>query len=161
MLNLPTLAAEPIFHIGSFPITNTYINSCLAVLVFAVFGYFLNRSAKKQYPKAPRGVVNFMEWLLEFVLGYIDGVTKDRKKSLKFLPIVGTIFFFILFSNWIGLIPGHGQHWHSPRCRIYSLASAGQHRFKPNAGHGRVCGCFFTYFRHYDHWLFQIRQQVH
>lgn len=111
MLQLPTLAAEPIFHIGSFPITNTYINSTLAVAVFAIFALFLSRSAKKQYQvgRAPKGIVNFFESLLEFVLGYIDGVTKDRKKSLRFLPIIATMFFFILFSNWIGLLPGMGS----------------------------------------------------
>lgn len=112
MLQLPTLAAESIFHIGNFPITNTYINSTIAVVIFAVFAYLLNRSADKsaRYNKGiPKGLVNFFESLVEFVLGYIDGVTKDRKKSLKFLPIVGGIFFFILFSNWVGLLPGVGS----------------------------------------------------
>lgn len=111
MLALPPLAAEPLFKIGSFPITNSYVNSTLAVLVFVVFAYFLNRGISKSHPakKAPRGIVNFFESVLEFVLGYVDGVTKDRKKSLKFLPIVGTVFFFILFSNWIGLLPGTGS----------------------------------------------------
>jgi F-type H+-transporting ATPase subunit a len=122
MLSLPPLAAESLFHIGSFPITNAYVNSTLGVVVFAVFAVFLNRSAKKYYQadvtadksarytgKAPHGLVNFFEYLIEFVLGYIDGVTKDRKKTTKFLPIVGGMFFFILFSNWIGLLPGTGS----------------------------------------------------
>ncbi|MDE2312301.1 MAG: F0F1 ATP synthase subunit A [Patescibacteria group bacterium] len=109
MLQLPTLAAEPIFYLGSFPVTNTYINSTAAVLVFAIFAYFLRKSLKKSGSGAPRGLANFFESLVEFVLGYIDGVTKDRKKSLKFLPIVGGMFFFILFSNWIGLLPGTGS----------------------------------------------------
>jgi F-type H+-transporting ATPase subunit a len=103
-------------------------------VVFAVFAFLLNRSAKKYYPAditsprvkpgagsnpslkkegnkvvAPKGLVNFFESILEFVLGYIDGVTKDRKKTMKFLPIVGGMFFFILFSNWIGLLPGTGS----------------------------------------------------
>ncbi len=109
MLQLPTLAAEPIFHIGSFPITNSYINSSLAVVAFAIFAFFLNRSAKKQREGSPKGIINFFESILEFVLGYIDGVTKDRKKTMRFLPLVGGIFFFILFSNWIGLLPGIGS----------------------------------------------------
>jgi len=123
MLSLPPLAAESLFHIGSFPITNAYVNSTLGVVVFAIFAFFLNRSADKYYPnnktadksarytaeKAPRGLVNFFEYLIEFVLGYIDGVTHDRKKTMKFLPIVGGMFFFILFSNWIGLLPGTGS----------------------------------------------------
>lgn len=109
-MNLPPLAAETIFHIGSFPITNSYINSTLALVVFAIFGYFLNKSVEKTgSKKAPRGTANFFEGVLEFLMGYLDGVTHDRKKSMKFLPIVGGIFFFILFSNWIGLLPGTGS----------------------------------------------------
>src|SRR5205085_8256969 len=30
-------------------------------------------------------------------------------KTLKFLPIVGSLFLFILVSNWMGLIPGTGS----------------------------------------------------
>ncbi|MDZ4243961.1 MAG: FoF1 ATP synthase subunit a, partial [Candidatus Doudnabacteria bacterium] len=33
----------------------------------------------------------------------------DRRKSIKFLPIVGSLFFFILISNWIGIFPGIGS----------------------------------------------------
>jgi len=46
---------------------------------------------------------------LEAVLGYFDGVTGDRKKTIKFLPVVGSIFFFVLLSNWLGLLPGTGS----------------------------------------------------
>ncbi len=111
MLSLPPLSAETLFHIGPLAITNSYVNSTLAVVVFAVFAFFLNRSAKKYYAKgsATKGLVNFFESLLEFVMGYIDGVTKDRKKTIQFLPIIATLFFFILFSNWIGLLPGTGS----------------------------------------------------
>ena len=57
----------------------------------------------------PKGIQNVAEALLEFLLGFIDQVTKDRKRSMQFLPIVGGLFFFILFSNWLGLFPGTGS----------------------------------------------------
>jgi F-type H+-transporting ATPase subunit a len=102
---LPPLVAEPIFHIGSFPVTNTYINSCIAVVLFIVAGFLLrNRTAM-----VPTGLQNFAEGAMEFMLGYVDQVTHDRKKSIKFLPIVGALFLFILLSNWMGLIPGTGS----------------------------------------------------
>ncbi|MEJ0021160.1 MAG: F0F1 ATP synthase subunit A [Candidatus Doudnabacteria bacterium] len=105
MFALPPLVAEPIFHLGNFAVTNTYINSCLAVVFFFIMGLILrNKTAL-----IPRGIQNVAEGILEFILGYVDGVTKDRKKSLKFLPIVGGLFLFILFSNWIGLVPGTGS----------------------------------------------------
>ena len=105
LINLPPLAAEPIFNIGSFSVTNTYINSSIAVVFFAVVG-FLMRSRLKN---VPRGLQNFAESIVELFLKYIDQVTGDRKRSLKFMPFVGSLFLFIIFSNWIGILPGVGS----------------------------------------------------
>ena len=57
-LNLPPLAAEQIFHVGSFPVTNTMINGLMATVLFAVFALFLNLGIKKYYKadKAPKGL---------------------------------------------------------------------------------------------------------
>jgi len=110
-LSLPPLASEVVFHLGALPVTNTMVNSFVAFVLFAIFAFFINRGVKKYYTKdqAPSGVVNFFESILEVILGYIDNVTHDRKKTLKFLPIVGSLFLFILISNWMGLIPGTGS----------------------------------------------------
>jgi F-type H+-transporting ATPase subunit a len=102
---IPPLVAEPIFHIGNFPVTNAYINSTIAVVIFAIAGFIL----RKKTAMIPDKVQNAAEGLLEFMLGYVDQVTKDRKKSMKFFPIVGGLFLFILVSNWMGLIPGTGS----------------------------------------------------
>ena len=47
MLALPPLAAEPLFNIGSFPITNTYVNSSLAVIGFVIVAFLINKAAKR------------------------------------------------------------------------------------------------------------------
>ena len=105
MTNLPPIIAEPIFHVGSFPVTNAYINSLLAVLFFFIVGLLLrNRKSLR-----PGKLQNFAESVLELMLGYVDSLTKDRKKSLKILPIVGGLFLFILLSNWMSQIPGTGS----------------------------------------------------
>ena len=111
MLHLPPLAAETVFHILSFPVTNAMINSVLSLVIFIVFAFFLNLGIKKYYlnDQAPKGVVNFFESILDILLAQIDAVTHDRKKTLKFLPIVGGVFLFILVSNWMGLLPGTGS----------------------------------------------------
>jgi F-type H+-transporting ATPase subunit a len=111
MLALPPLAAEPIAHIGTFPVTNSYVNTVLTVIGFIVFAYIINRAVKKYYlaDKAPQGILNFFESLLETLFGYFDQVTGSRQKTVSFLPIVGSLFFFILVSNWLGLLPGIGS----------------------------------------------------
>lgn len=110
-MTLPPLAAEIMFKIGFLPITNSYINSTITLLGFVVFALFINMGMKRYYlnNSAPRGLINALEGLIEFMYSYFDQVTGDRKKSIKFLPIVGTFFFFILISNWMGLLPGTGS----------------------------------------------------
>ncbi|MEK9181257.1 MAG: F0F1 ATP synthase subunit A [Patescibacteria group bacterium] len=107
---IPPLAAEPIFHLGSFPVTNTYLNSVIAVIFFMSLGLLL-RGANKERPGR---LQNFTESVLEYLFKYFDQVTGSRQKTLKFLPIVGSLFFFILISNWMGLLPGVGSIgvWH-------------------------------------------------
>jgi len=111
LLAIPPLAAEKMFEISGIPITNSYINSTIALALFVVFAFLIKQAVNKYYhsDKAPKGILNFFESILEFLLVCIDNVTKDRKKTLKFLPIVGTLFLFILISNWMGLIPGTGS----------------------------------------------------
>jgi F-type H+-transporting ATPase subunit a len=108
---LPPLAAEKMFEVAGLPITNSYINSTIALVIFIIFAFAIRSAIKKYYDagKVPKGVLNFFESILEFLLHNMDGVTKDRKRSLKFLPIIGTLFLFILVSNWMGLLPGTGS----------------------------------------------------
>ncbi|MBI4050246.1 MAG: F0F1 ATP synthase subunit A [Candidatus Doudnabacteria bacterium] len=102
---IPPLAAETIFSIGSFPVTNTVINSFAAVVLFLILGLILRKGTQE----IPGKMQNFAESILEVILNYMDQVTHDRKKSMKFLPLVGTLFLFILISNWIGVFPGIGS----------------------------------------------------
>lgn len=104
-IHIPTLAPEVIFKIGGLPITNTMVNAWLAIVIFLVLGIIIKRNAKLMPGKLQNGA----EFFLEGLLGYFDQVTGDRKKTLRFLPIVGSIFFFILLSNWLGLLPGTGS----------------------------------------------------
>lgn len=109
MLALPPFAAEPIFTISQLPITNSYINSTLTMVGFVVFAIFISLALKRSKNSAPTGLLNFFESLLETLYQYFDTVTQSRKKTIQFLPLVGTLFFFILISNWIGLLPGIGS----------------------------------------------------
>jgi F-type H+-transporting ATPase subunit a len=104
-LHIPTLAPETLFHIGGLPITNTIINVWLAILIFFMLGLFL----RSRIHLKPTKTQNFIEFFLEKLFVYFDQVTGDRKKTMQFLPIVGSVFFFILLSNWLGLLPGTGS----------------------------------------------------
>jgi len=103
-MNIP-IAAEPIFYIGRFAVTNAYINSTLVTLIFVVFALAFSRGIKR----IPGILQSAVEALLEFLLGYFDQVTGSREKSRRFLPLAGTLFIFILLANWLGLLPGTGS----------------------------------------------------
>ncbi|HEX8974188.1 MAG TPA: FoF1 ATP synthase subunit a [Patescibacteria group bacterium] len=103
-----TLFAEPIAHFGSFTITNSLIMSWVTVVVLVTFFVAAGKKAKKNAKKAPRGIHNLFEIILEQALNMADGVTGSRKKTAKLLPIVLSLFLFILVNNWLGLLPGVG-----------------------------------------------------
>ncbi len=102
----PTLASETIFHIGSFEVRNTLITSLMAMIVLIVVGLVLKR---KKYAMVPGGFQNLVEALVGGIYGFFAGVVGDEKKAKKFFPLVATIFFFVLISNWMGLLPGFGS----------------------------------------------------
>ena len=105
MTALPPLAAEVLFHLGPLPVTNSLVNTCVATLGIGLFAFFFSRRVQV----LPGKLQLVAEQILEQLLGYFDKVTNERALSRKFLPFVGTLFFFILLSNWLGLLPGTGS----------------------------------------------------
>ncbi len=99
-----SLAAEPIFHIGTFPITNTLLMAWLLIAIF-IIGIILIR---KNFSKIPHGLQNLIEVIFEFALQTMDSVTGSRALSYKAFPVVTTIFLFVLLSNLIEIVPGLG-----------------------------------------------------
>jgi F-type H+-transporting ATPase subunit a len=63
-------------------------------------------SVSGKYKKSliPKGLTNFIEIIIVFIRDEIVKPTLGHSYR-KFLPYLLTIFFFILFSNFIGLIP--------------------------------------------------------
>jgi F-type H+-transporting ATPase subunit a len=104
MLNI-SLRAEDIFHIGSFPVTNATLLAFIVLVVLAAISITL----RSKLAIIPGMLQNVAEVMLEGALDIIDTVLGNRKTSEKYLPIVFTIFLFVLFSNWFGLVPGVGS----------------------------------------------------
>lgn len=99
---LPPHAVE-IFRIGSFPITNSMVVMWIVALGLIVFAQVATRNMKE----IPSGAQNFWEWMVESLYDFLEGIigTALVKKTFWFFA---TLFILILFSNWIGLIPGFG-----------------------------------------------------
>jgi F-type H+-transporting ATPase subunit a len=56
-------------------------------------------------PPPSFGLRNLFEMLSDAIFGLMEGVMGE-KESRRYLPLVGSLFLFILFSNLLALIPG-------------------------------------------------------
>lgn len=97
-----SLSAETVFYIGNFAVTNALLMAFIVLVFLAVVAFTLNRKLRM----VPGMLQNLAEVLMEGALGMMDSVLGNRKTSERYLPIVFTIFLFVLFSNWLGLLPG-------------------------------------------------------
>ncbi|MDP1620246.1 MAG: F0F1 ATP synthase subunit A [Candidatus Moranbacteria bacterium] len=99
-----SLAPEIIFHIGSFPVTN----SLLMTLILSAIIILTSLNLRNKLKLVPKGFQNIFEYVMEAFLDLIDSVTQNREQTRKFFPLVVTIFLFVILSNWIELVPGLG-----------------------------------------------------
>lgn len=96
-----TLYAEPVFHIGHFPVTNSLLFGWISVLVIIVLSLALRWKLKR----VPGRFQGFFEMLIEGAYSIGDQVTGDRKVTQKVFPISISVFFFVLINNWLGILP--------------------------------------------------------
>ncbi|MEI7750232.1 MAG: F0F1 ATP synthase subunit A [Candidatus Moraniibacteriota bacterium] len=99
-----SIIAEKLFSIGGFSVTNSLFVAVIVAVSLAAVAIFLSRNPKE----IPRGAQNVIETVFEGLLSFIESITQDRKQARDFFPLVATIFLFVLFSNWSGLLPGAG-----------------------------------------------------
>jgi F-type H+-transporting ATPase subunit a len=80
------------------------INATVLVLVFMS----VSNAYKKNRGLAPKGAQSFFEPIILFVR---DEIVKPNigPRYEKFLPYMLTLFFFLLFGNLLGLLPGAGN----------------------------------------------------
>lgn len=78
------------------------VNSWIAVAFFVGVAWLIRRGTFHRLTHVAESVV-------EILLNEAQKVTGDRERAVKFLPIVGGAFLLILFSNWLGQMPGTGS----------------------------------------------------
>jgi F-type H+-transporting ATPase subunit a len=100
------LAAEPIFHIGSFGVTNSMLAGIVVIATISiVFGIAAHRSRMVPISKFAYLIETLTEFILTTITGNFGG---DEAKARRFLPLFLGLFGFILLNNLFGLLPGMG-----------------------------------------------------
>lgn len=98
-----SLAAETLFHIGFFPITNSLISTWIVVVLLSVLALIVGRNFKR----LPVGLQHIFEMAYEMFDNLAKGLIGETGK--KYVPLVVTFFLFIIVSNWLGVLPGVGS----------------------------------------------------
>ena len=100
-----SLKAESLFNIGSFEVTNGLVLAAIVSLVLIIFSVVLRKKIKL----VPGKVQGIVEMGIEALLNLMSSVLGTREAAEKYLPLIATIFIFVLTSNWLGLLPGVGS----------------------------------------------------
>jgi F-type H+-transporting ATPase subunit a len=98
-----SIAAQELFTIGGLSVTNAMITGLLGVVVtLGILFYVATKVKKGSYNR----FVGLVQWVFEGLLKSIDDVIPDKVLARKITPLAVTIFFFVLFSYWLSVIPG-------------------------------------------------------
>jgi F-type H+-transporting ATPase subunit a len=97
-------SAVEIGRVFGLPITNSMLVTWIVAAILIVFA----RLATRQMDQVPSGSQNFLEWLVESLYTFLEGIIGPDLVAKTFW-FFGTVFIFILAANWAGLVPGIGS----------------------------------------------------
>jgi F-type H+-transporting ATPase subunit a len=94
------LTAEVVFTVGPVAVTKPVIVTWGLMLVLGLGGWLATRSLSLQ-PTSRQTVV-------EMIVGVIEDQIRAtmRVEPAPYVPMIGTLFLFILTANWCSLVPG-------------------------------------------------------
>ncbi len=94
-------AAASVFDLS---ITRNVASLWMSVILLLVIFLSVASSYKKRVGKAPKGLQSFLEPVILFIRDDV-AVPNIGYKYARFMPLLLTVFFFILINNLIGLVP--------------------------------------------------------
>ncbi len=115
------IAPAHVFQLGSFSITNSilygWICGVVLIILFAAV-------ARRMTVRPKGGFVQIVEVGVDFITNTVMGAFDDKKVARRYVPFFVTLFFFILFNNWLGLLPivgeGFQAHGGAPLLRPFT-----------------------------------------
>lgn len=97
-----SLAAEKIGSIGPLTVTNSLLTTWVVMAILIIFSIL----STKNMSKVPGTLQSIAEMIVGGLYDFFTSVV--GKNVAQFFPIVGSLFIYILISNWVGLLPGVG-----------------------------------------------------
>ncbi len=99
------LPAEPIFHIGPLPITNSMILGGFGVtvmlIVLGLAAWMIKRGKRNHF-------TGLVSWAVEGMYSTVFEIIPNQKIARQIAPLALTIFFTVLATYWCAVLPGIG-----------------------------------------------------
>lgn len=96
-------------EVNPLPLEFSITKNVASILLICIFLCWIFISVAKKYQRkpnsAPSGLQNGIEFLVLFVRDEIVVPALGERRSSRFMPFLLTMFFFILFTNLLGLVP--------------------------------------------------------
>ncbi len=109
-IHIPSLTGEPLFEVDAVSLfgqplsyTNAHFTMLLVVALLASLAYAATRQLRMQ----PAGLQNLVELLVQGFSDFVESV--GGRAALRYLPLFGTLFLFLVTSNWLSVVPLVGQ----------------------------------------------------
>lgn len=119
-------------------LTNTMLSSFLATIV--LLAIFVLGARKKAL--IPGRFQAFVEIIIESLLNFVEGVAgKDLGRA--FFPIIATIFLFVMFNSWMGLLPFYpaiGFHSDSDSSHVTTIHDSSNNTNQSEGGDQEAAG---------------------
>ncbi len=96
-----SLSAEKIFSLGPIDVTNSMFTGWIVTIFLSLVLLSIVSTLKKH----PGGLQSLYEMLYNFIYSTVRGVLGEDLTERLF-PLFLTLFLFIMFGSWAGLLPG-------------------------------------------------------
>jgi F-type H+-transporting ATPase subunit a len=125
-LTLPLIASAELSAETPEFLTHSFLawltNSILVTAIVLGLITWMVRSCTRKIALIPGPGQNFLEAVVEGFFGAVEGILGD-KMTRKSFGLLGSLFIFILISNWFGLLPGVGSIGWGVKDGFLSLSS--------------------------------------
>jgi F-type H+-transporting ATPase subunit a len=112
--------APVVLDLGFFKVTN----SMIAMWAVAGLLILVAQLGTRKVSLIPSGLQNFLESVIEGLQGFMAGIMGEKLARETFW-FFGSVFIFIICTNWMGLLPGVGTVGH------YVVDGAGNKEWVP------------------------------
>ena len=92
---MDSITPQVVFEIYGIKITNTVVSTWVIMVILILLAWVIRRFKP-----------GIGEVIIESINGIIGSVMPEETGTIKYLPILGTLAVFLIFSNLFGLVPG-------------------------------------------------------